>query len=716
VRATAAGRGTFQKELSLEEGDVDLGTIALDPSHDLRLRVVDGDGAPIGDARVKTNHGFAGETAEDGSVRVTGISQTEPVVLTVAAPRFAKQTQTLSAPFSKETEIVLARAFTIEGRVVDEQSAPVSDAVIVVMIGSRYQRLESGPDGEFSLDLDAGSELELRFESPTRGFYATTQAEGREGEVRDLGSIRLDAGGIVRGRVVSTGGIPVSRARIWAIRPAAAGAVASWVAGRVVQAASDDEGEFELRGLPVGPSVLRVDATDFARAYRDVVVGSEPVSIGAIEIDRGSIVTVSANGGEGVARIDLRGEWVDADMITAPVVDGEARLRNVPRGQHRVTVLQGRAVTCERQVSVTSGQEAVVRCPAPMIVTGRVLLGGSPASGGSISWKQIAGTDSLIDTTISPMGARQERVYGLGFGTITVPVREDGSYETRELRSGEWQVSWRSGDGVVTPDRAVNVPDQPMASVRIEFAGSVIRGSVVDASGKPVQGARIREIQGPLFAMTTSEGTFTISGVLPGTHRLQASLGMKSSSIREIRIEDGKQAPDVALVLEDKRRNELAITVTGLHGEPRPHALVFVEAAGVLRTLTADAAGIAVGAFPEGLPDGSRMIAFAANDWAFGRLRRTGGDDDRQTATIRFGATGRLRIRSSTKSGVPEIRSTEGGDLAWILARAGFHHFLTPQSPIEIQGLPPGAYEVSIDSARAVATVYAGRDASADLY
>lgn len=715
LRATKEGRATFRKEVSLDHGNVDLGTISLPRSPNVRFRVIDGDDRPIREALVKTDGGFSGKTGEDGIVTITGMSPMESVLLTATAPRFVKQTRTLTAPFPREGEIVLARAFSVTGRIVDDQDRPVPDAIVVATTGSKSQRMEASADGEFSFDISEGTEFDLRFESPTSGTHSRKEPEGREGELRDLGSIRLDVGGIVRGRVVDASGAPVAGARVWVIRPGTGGTAVSWVAGRVAQAMSGAEGDFELRGLATGPALLRVDATDFARSHRDVLVENDPVDVGSIEIDRGSTVTVAAIESEGVARLDLRGEWVDADMLTAPVVDGEAILRNVPAGDYRMTVLQGRAVTCERRVSVMRGEGASVRCPAPMEVMGRVMLGGSPASGGTLSWRQASGTDSLIDTTMAPMGARQERIYGLGVGTINVPVRGDGSYESRQLRPGEWLVSWRSSDGAVTSDRTVNVPEQTLANLVIEYAGGMIRGSVVDAQGQPVQGARVREIQGSLFAMAAPGGTFTITGILPGRHRLQASLGAKSSSVLDFEIVEGKPVSDITFVLEDKRRNELAISVLGAQGEPRPHAVVFVEAAGVVRTLTADAGGIATGAFPEGLPDGSRIVAFAANDWAFGRLRRSGGDEDSQTATIRFGATGRLRIKSGTKSGIPEIRSTDGGDLAWILSRVGFHHFLTPESPVEIQGLPPGAYEVSIESSNAIAMVSAGRETSIDL-
>jgi hypothetical protein len=373
--------------------------------------------------------------------------------------------------------------------------------------------------------------------------------------------------------------------------------------------------------------------------------------------------------------------------------------------------VNARAVICERRVDVDENSDATVTCPPPMLVRGRVLLGGTPAYTGSLTWMQPSGTDGLINNRVSAMGVVQQNVYGMGGGTVVVPLRADGTFETSELRPGQWQVAWRSPESGGTPDRTVNVPDVAEAQLVVEFSGGVIRGRVVDPRNEPIAGARVREIQGSLFAMTGTDGTFTLTAVAPGVHRLQANLGSKASPVLAITVEADKQADEVRFELDDVERNVLTVHVLGVDGQPKPNAFVFAE----MKTLTADANGVARTTFSEGLRDGARIIVFAGNAWAFGELHRSGDEGDPQNAIIRFVPTGALRIRSKTLSGEPQILSSRAGDLSWMLERIGTFLSLEPESPLVVYGLPPGMYEVRLGADSAPVSITAGNTATVDL-
>lgn len=714
VRASTEGRASFRREESLEDGDVDLGTISLPPSMAVTLEVVDPEERPIARALVTSDLGFKGETKDDGTIVVSRMAGDQAAALTVSAERFVKRTVHLAPPLPERDRVILDRGFTIGGRLTQTGGAPAVDASAILSIGSRYSRHTTGSSGEFSFDVDAGQDFELTFESPSTASVTRKENAGRPGELRDLGTIELPAGLVVRGRVVDSAGAPVRDARVWGLRPSRSGAVTAWSGGRIVQATSDAEGSFDLRGLAAGPMLLRIDAADYARAYRSIDMKAEPHDLGAIEVVRGSTVILKARNDDAIARLDLRGEWLDADMITAPVISGEARLRNVPPGRYRITVVHGRAVVCERSVDVAEG-DASVECPPPMIVRGRVLLNDTPAYGGSLAWSQPAKTDALINTRTSPLGAMQQNVFGASHGTIVVDVRPDGTFETDQLRAGDWQVAWRSTDSAGTPDRPVSIPDVAEARVIVKFEGGVIRGRVLDARRQPVAGARVREIQGRLFAMAAPDGSFTITGASPGKHRLQAALDARASRILDVEVESGKQTPEVLFEIEDVERNVLIVRVAGTDGNPRPNAFVFVEGLDGIRILTADAHGIARGAFPAGLPEGARIIAFADNAWAFEQLRRSGDEGDPQNMSIRFASTGALRIRSRTSSGAPTVFSQRTGDLTWMLARVGYPVAVTPDVPLVIHGLPPGLYDVRLASSAVTASVSVGSTVTADL-
>ena len=705
VRATAKGRATFRRRVTLEEGgSLDLGTITMPPSADVVLTVTNTENEPLPNVNVAGDSGFRGTTGKSGSVTLTGLPVDDSSSITLTAAGFAKQTITLALPLPKEERVVLERAFSVLGNVVDDKGAAVSDATAIVTSGMAYRRVDVAADGSFSFDVEPGKEFDLTFESPSAASVSRKEQAGRIGETRNLGTIRLPSGLSVRGRIVDSADSPVAGARVWSVRASAGGTVVAWAGGRVVQATSDGDGNFDLRGLPPGPALLRIDAPDYARTYRPVVVEAEPLDAGAIEVVRGRDVTVKTKHDDArTARIDLRGDWLDADMLTAPVVEGEARLRHVPPGTYKVTVVNARAVVCERTVDVRENSDALVECAPPMLVRGRVLLGGAPAYSGSLSWNRPSETDGLISNRVSAMGALQQNVYGMGSGTVVVPLRADGTFETNELRAGEWQVSWRSPESGGTPDRTFVVPDVADAQIVVEFSGGVIRGRVVDANDRPIAQARVREIQGPLFAMSGAEGSFTLTAVAPGVHRLQASLGARASRVVEVTVEPDQAASEVRLEIDDVERDVLTIRVVGVEGQPKPNAFVFAGR----KIMTADANGVARSSFPEGRP--GRVIVFADNEWAFGDV---GESDD---VTLRFERTGAMTIRSKTITGEPQILSARAGDLSWMLERLGTFLTLAPDAPLVIHGLPVGTYEVRIGADVATVAITAGSNATVDL-
>ena len=716
VRASAPGRSSFGKRVSLENGDIDLGTILLPRSTDVILTVSDGD-EPLENVDVASDSGFKGKTGKAGSVILTGLPADGSTAVTLAASGFAKQTIHLTPPLPKAEHVILERAFSVSASVVDDNGAPVADAIAVVTIGSSYRREAINSDGTFSFDLRPGEDFELTLESPASAAVTRKEAAGRPGEMRNLGTIRLPSGLSALGRVTDSAGAPVIGARIWAIRPSAGGMVTAWAAGRIVQASSDGDGAFDLRGLTAGPALLRIDASDFARAYHNVVVEAAPANVGTIALVRGHTVTVKAADPRAVvARLDLHGQSLDADMVTAPVIEGEARLRNVQPGRYEVTVVDDRAVVCDRIVDVKEA-DASVECPPPMIVRGRVLVGDVLAFGGTLTWLQPAQTDALVDTRLSPMGAMQQRVYGLGGGIVVVPVRPDGTFETDQLRPGDWQVAWRSADSVGTPDRAFTIPDAAQAQIVVEFTGGVIHGRVLDKRGEPVAGARVREIQGPLYSMAAADGSFTMTAASPGVHRLQATLGSKASPVVSVDVEPGKPMSEVILEIGDAGQDVLSVRVIGLDGEPKQNAFVFFESSGgIIKTVTADANGVATMTVAEGLPETARIVAYAENAWAFGEFKRSDDDAASQSAVVRFARTGALRIRSRTVVGEPVLRSPRvPGDLAWMFARIGSFLSVEPESPLVIHGLPAGIYEVWVGSERMVAAVTAGSTVTVDL-
>ncbi len=715
VRATAAGRAAFVEKVSLREIDADLGDIVLAPGATLVLDVQNGADQPVEDAEVTSDSGFRGRTASDGTVTLTGLDANEPAEITISANGFADEKVRFIPPFAERESVQMQRSFLVKGRLLAADDAPVERALIVVRQGD-VSRQEIVSGGSFELPVDAGSDFELSFESPSSLVATRRELAGRAGETRDLGTIRLASGAVVRGRVVDSVGAPVRGAQVWALRHDPGGAVVAWVKGRVIRATSGEDGAFELAGVAAGPVALRIEATGYARAFRRVTAGEEALDLGSIELVPGSTVTIRLQGQEPAnASIDLSGESLDVDTLTAPLVDGFARIRNVPPGEHLARVMRGDATVCERRFRVESGEDGSVECPPPGIVRGRVLVGGSPAPGGSLVWSRPGPQSSgLIQTTRSSLGASAQRTYGVGGSIVTTELTPSGTFETDRLLAGAWQVAWASEEGT-TPPQSVQIPEGREVQVDVVIEGGSIRGRVVDDSGAAVPGARIREVGGGLFSMTGPDGAFAIAGVVPGAHRLQASHGIRSSRAIEVRVESGTSTPEVTLEIGEGEANAVAVLVAGEDGRPRPGAFVFLEATGGISILTADANGVARGSFPAGLPAMAGVVAFAGGSWAFAQLPPAGVEGGSREATIRIGPTGTLSIVSRTFRGEVAVGSSRAGDLSWMLARLGGVVAVAPDAPLVIGGLPSGAYEVRAGGTLVPVSISAGRTTSVQL-
>jgi hypothetical protein len=88
VRASSPGRATFRKNVALEGSEVDLGTIPLLRSPDVKLTISDPDDQPLADVTVSSDSGFKGKTNAGGSVTLTALISDEPTAVTLAAKGF----------------------------------------------------------------------------------------------------------------------------------------------------------------------------------------------------------------------------------------------------------------------------------------------------------------------------------------------------------------------------------------------------------------------------------------------------------------------------------------------------------------------------------------------------------------------------------------------------------------------------------------------------
>lgn len=115
--------------------------------------------------------------------------------------------------------------------------------------------------------------------------------------------------------------------------------------------------------------------------------------------------------------------------------------------------------------------------------------------------------------------------------------------------------------------------DRPFEAPDIDLPeGALVSGRVIDAAGNPVRRARVGLgvapsviVQGQLpegFVLTDAEGRFALRAVAPGTRRFSAYADGVGRGALELEVEEGRDATDVELVL-DEPLDEAGVNLAG---------------------------------------------------------------------------------------------------------------------------------------------------------
>src|SRR4029077_8315280 len=114
----------------------------------------------------------------------------------------------------------------------------------------------------------------------------------------------------------------------------------------------------------------------------------------------------------------------------------------------------------------------------------------------------------------------------------------------------------------------------------LPFAGRALSGTVTDHAGRPVEGARVRELGSGALAFTGGDGGFVLTGLKGGKAVVQAQRRDERSPLREVDL-GGAQAPEpLPPVLGDRQAPAVAVAVADASGTPVAGAFVFLEEEG----------------------------------------------------------------------------------------------------------------------------------------
>ena len=234
----------------------------------LRGVVVDGAGQPVGKAKVSLyvteatgieEQTAGGATGEDGQFLLTGL-QDAPGALSVEAPGFVPASLEGLRPGGEPLRVVLLGGAVLRGRLAIRNGASLPGDVWIFESDGQHVRgmrnAKIAADGSFAHPCPRVGEtttyvLLPRVGAPVVLGRFSLKAE----EVRDLGTIDVDDGRVVRGRVVDRAGAGLPGVVV-TVNPRDAPGMGDGMMVKAQDDTTDAEGRFTIRGVVKAPIVV----------------------------------------------------------------------------------------------------------------------------------------------------------------------------------------------------------------------------------------------------------------------------------------------------------------------------------------------------------------------------------------------------------------------------------------------------------------------------
>ncbi|MCP4653936.1 MAG: hypothetical protein GY856_00815, partial [bacterium] len=550
-RIQAEAPGFLSLAVTVEAGDATQGkapALALDPAAALRGLVVDPQGATLAGVRLRATDKYAerrppafrpdraaSRAVSNAAGRFTLGNLVPARAYRVTAQRPGFTTATVeSGPIREDLRIVLEPGRLVFGKVIDLEERPVAGAEVTLRAAAESAReARSKPaagDDSVSAASDAAGRFEMRrVPAPRLDILARRQGFAplvvRGIEVRpgsgpvDLGTLILEPGAAIRGRVMDPRETPIAGAEVWVAEDLGRreGIAAVERMAQEPDATADEAGRFVVEDLSPGRKVhLFCDRNGYlpasvpgieVPAAEPIVVILEPASrlSGRVEEESGepiieAEVSLSPQRSPSDSMPQLLGEGSRAAVADER---GEFALEDVAPGKVRISAFaQGFQPSEERELEISEAQE---------VGDLRFVLRRGAALEG---W--------ITDRDGEPIADARVRV-----GRPAAASDAEGLYRVEGIPPGLQRVA------VDHPgfNRVLEEIEIEPAANRADFVlagGHRVTGRVVDETGLPLGGVAVelacdemREAR-RYQATTDAEGSFDWPRVADGTYRLEA--------------------------------------------------------------------------------------------------------------------------------------------------------------------------------------------------
>lgn len=532
------------------------------------------------------------------------------------------------------------------------------------------------------------------------------------GETLEVPTFELQEGASLVGVVVTPDGVPAEDGQV-SLLPAVADLVARTQTSldTVTQdnrATTNEEGFFQLRGLPLGSFDLAVEVAGQGTVRVPEIVISESAEHDLAEpvvVPHFPHATVSVS----PARAPGGGPWTvalfnrhQAERMATTDESGEARFDLLPPGRYHLMLeaTDGRRHVLD-EIDLSPDQ------PRAEVELGRVPVFGTLTHAGEPLQADLY------------FGGRR------GAESIHTSSNEDGELATLLPREGEWILEIESEEPPIRVSRRDLLvaldPQLGAAELTIELPATRIEGRVLDADRRPVPKAQVVvqagfEGGGVTQVQVEEDGRFDLAGQAPGSYQLTA-LGPAGtmSTVVTVELEEDRPLPPVELLVRPMRTIEGRV-VNG-DGRGVPGAIVWPVA-----DLSGDAAPV-------------HLLTRQVRSGSGGEFRlRLGSEDPRNglvvlapgfplavqavpsgLATISLSVVlsgpseaGELLLPPPPESSVTTLLMDGRWELPFFLLaqRAGWFPDAGSAEPLRLTGLPPGLYRAChrrLDSAESCA-------------
>jgi protocatechuate 3,4-dioxygenase beta subunit len=491
--------------------------------------VVDaGTGEPIPGASVSAsdvaNLRKDATTDQEGQYVLNGLgSNRRPVTIYVKADGYARVKVQVTVRKGREYEenFELKQTGTVEGMIVDSSNNPLPGAHIEVRPAEGSSatlrvlgNTSSESDGTFTVDyVEPGESLQVRVK--LSAYLETYSAEFsiNSGETHDVGSVVLQLGGEIAGKVVDKE-TKAAVNGVWIeARPEGD---TDLTPGASVQ--SDSGGKFQIRGLQAGKYKLIAKANAYIETALDGVEVREGFRNDEvmIELEKGGVLA-------GVVKSTVGDLIQGAEVVVRDFGDGIQERRTVSNGKGKFE-FNNIIAADEVEVEVKHQDYGNFSDKAVKVGTSDLEVVLKPL--GSIVGVVIDPEGRPMDSfTVQPQSNNVNKRRGGARLRAKTFNPEDGRFEYRGIPDGIYSLSVRSlkFSAVTLEEIEVRAGETiDVGEIQLAEGGSVNGRVVIAGTNQPIVGAKIRVLQGAQafqanraspVVTTDANGGFVISGL-----------------------------------------------------------------------------------------------------------------------------------------------------------------------------------------------------------